>query len=151
MTAQPSTDGGFLVRFLRDPAAFAEAAAAAASELFARVGTELVVVASLVAAVVVALWLARRADARALARGARTIEILAPPEPEAAGAGALWANLHDIVGVRRRAPWRSRRHIAFEYTWREEGLRIQLWLPASVPPELVERAVEAAWPGARVL
>src|SRR5439155_2843337 len=29
-----------------------------------------------------------------------------------------------------------------------EGVRIQLWVPGVVPLGLVERAIEAAWPGA---
>ena len=38
---------------------------------------------------------------------------------------------------------------AFELTAADAGLAISLWVPGVVPPGLVERAVEAAWPGAR--
>ena len=38
---------------------------------------------------------------------------------------------------------------AFELTATDAGLTISWWVPGVVPPGLVERAVEAAWPGAR--
>jgi Type IV secretion-system coupling protein DNA-binding domain len=86
---------------------------------------------------------------RALARGARLIEISAPPEAERSGGETLWANL---LGLHRPmlTRWlRGQEHVAFEYAATGEGLSIRMWIPAQVAPGLVEQAVEAAWPGAR--
>ncbi|MFJ3779821.1 type IV secretory system conjugative DNA transfer family protein [Streptomyces sp. NPDC090075] len=40
-------------------------------------------------------------------------------------------------------------HLAWEYVFDSETIRICLWVPGVIPPGIVERAVEAAWPGAR--
>ena len=40
-------------------------------------------------------------------------------------------------------------HLGFELRADRAGLAIAIWVPGVVPPGLVERAVEAAWPGAR--
>ena len=64
------------------------------------------------------------------------------------GAAALWSNL---VGLLRPA-WRRRLtgqpHLAWEYVFDRETIRIRMWVPGVVPPGMVERAIEAAWPGA---
>ena len=79
---------------------------------------------------------------------ARQVTILATPAVDPAGGAALWSNL---VGLLRPA-WRrwltGQPHIACEYVFSEAGVAIRLWVPGVVPPGLVERAVEAAWPGA---
>lgn len=147
--AGPEHGDGLLVRLFRDPDAFRRALTNSLGSFVDRVLPVALPVVVLAAAVALGLWLARRADRRASERGARTVEILAPPEPESGGAAALWANLHDLLGHRRRAPWRCRPRVAFEYVWNDEGLRVQMWLPGNVPAGLIERAVEAAWPGAR--
>ncbi|WP_300015897.1 DUF87 domain-containing protein [Pseudonocardia sp.] len=88
----------------------------------------------------------RRRDDRLLA-GARQVTVLAPPSVDPAGGEALWANL---VGLLRPA-WRrtlgGQPHLACEYVFTSTGVTIRLWVPGAVPPGLVERAVEAAWPG----
>ncbi|WP_298800306.1 type IV secretory system conjugative DNA transfer family protein [uncultured Pseudonocardia sp.] len=82
-----------------------------------------------------------------LAADARQIIVLAPPTVDPAGGEAFWANL---VGLLRPA-WRrlltGQPHIVYEYAFTSTGTAIQLWVPGAVPPGLVERAVEAAWPG----
>jgi len=86
---------------------------------------------------------------RLLASGARLITVLPPPEVDPAGAQALWSNLMALL----RPAWRrltdGQPHLAFEYRWDTAGLQIRLWVPGVVPPGLVERAIEAAWPAAR--
>ena len=89
----------------------------------------------------------RRLRAAARRRGARYVEVLAPAEVDPAGAGAFWRNLHGLLRQRRFLAGRP--HVAFEYAWSAGRLRIGLWVPGTVPPRAVERAVEAAWPGAR--
>jgi ABC-type oligopeptide transport system ATPase subunit len=96
-------------------------------------------------------WWRRRCHERLLAGnngGARQVTVLAPPDVDPAGGAALWSNL---VGLLRPA-WHRRftgqPHVACEYTFSEAGVAIRLWVPGVIPPGLVERAVEAAWPGA---
>jgi len=99
----------------------------------------------LVAAVVAA----RRWRWRRLSEGARYVAILPPPEADLAGAAALWANLHGLLRPRWRALVSGQPHVTFELAWSGRMLRIGMWVPGVIPPGLVERAVEAAWPGAR--
>ncbi|MFL6072442.1 MAG: type IV secretory system conjugative DNA transfer family protein [Mycobacteriales bacterium] len=51
-----------------------------------------------------------------------------------------------------RPAWRrllsGQPHLAWEYTWTSDGVQINLWVPGTVPPGLIERAVQSAWPGA---
>ena len=97
----------------------------------------------------VALSAARAAQGRRMARGARLVEVLSPPVVDPEGAATLWTNL---VALQRPA-WRralfGQPHLGFELIASDAGLTISLWVPGSIPPGLVERAVEAAWPGAR--
>ncbi len=93
-------------------------------------------------------WVLRRRHAR-LADGARMVRILPPPEADPGGGQALWGNLTGLL----RPPWRQlltgQAHLAWEYAWSPAGVTISMWVPGTVPPGLVERAAEAAWPGAR--
>ncbi len=99
--------------------------------------------------VAVALAVLRRRQAARMAEGARLVRILAPPEVDPEGAATLWSNLVALL----RPAWRrllgGQPHLGFEVTSGPHGLRIGLWVPGSVPEGLVERAIEAAWPGAR--
>ncbi len=99
--------------------------------------------------VAVALAVLRRRQAARMAEGARLVRILAPPEVDPEGATTLWSNLVALL----RPAWRrllgGQPHLGFEITSGPHGLRIGLWVPGSVPEGLVERAIEAAWPGAR--
>ncbi|GAA1895286.1 helicase HerA domain-containing protein [Streptantibioticus ferralitis] len=100
------------------------------------------------AALAWARWWWRRRCRRALTVDARIVSVLPPPTADPAGAAAAWANL---VGLLRPA-WRRRLtgqpHLAWEYLFDREAIRIQLWVPGAIPPGMVERAIEAAWPGA---
>ena len=84
-----------------------------------------------------------------LGADARHVTVLTPPEVDAKGAPAFWAHL---IGQLRPAWARlliGQPHLGFEYSVTpEEGAAIRLWVPGSVPPGLVERAVASAWPGA---
>ena len=136
-------------RYLRDPAR-------AVHTLLVGLGHAMVMwgpIAGPLLAVVVAGLFAARAwwrsrCRRTLAAGARLVEILPPPAADPNGAAALWSNL---VGVLRPA-WRRRLtgqpHLAWEYAFDRETIRIRIWVPGVIPPGMVERAIEAAWPGA---
>lgn len=148
-TTIPDPSTSPLGRLLREPgptlSGWASAAWAELAPWF--VGGGAAALALVLGAVVLRRLLGRR-RATALARGARSVTVLAPPEVDTAGATTLWANLVELL----RPPWRrlleGQPHLAFELAWSEEGLRVGFWVPGPVPPGLVERAVEAAWPGA---
>ncbi|MFC0112590.1 type IV secretory system conjugative DNA transfer family protein [Kibdelosporangium aridum] len=79
---------------------------------------------------------------------ARVITIKSPPTVDPAGAITLWSNM---IGTLR--PWWARLligqpHLAFEYCFHHDTMTIQLWVPGTIPPGLVDRAITAAWPGA---
>ncbi|KLL09884.1 TraM recognition domain-containing protein, partial [Protofrankia coriariae] len=90
----------------------------------------------------------RRHYQQRLRTNARCVTVLAPPTVDPAGATALWANLLGLL----RPTWKRRLlggpHLAWEYLFTSEGVRIQIWVPGVVPSGMVERALEAAWPGA---
>ncbi len=118
--------------------------------LLHRYGLVLAIALPAFTALAIGAWvgLARWRVAR-LARGARWVAVLPPPVVEPPAAEALWANLGGLLRSHRRL-WRGGRpHVAFELRWTIGGLAIGLWVPGTVAPRLVERAVEAAWPGAR--
>ncbi len=103
-----------------------------------------------VVVVLVAGTVARRAwQARRLADGARCVTILLPPAVDAAGAHALWANLHGLIRPSWRVRLAGQPHLAFELVWTPRHVEICLWVPGTVPPELVERGIAAAWQGAQ--
>ena len=98
-------------------------------------------------------WLRRRQHA-AFADGARLVTILAPPQASPDGAVALWGHLTGLL----RPPWARLRHgqphLGWEYAWAggdAAGMTIRLWVPGTIPPGLIERAAEAAWPGAHTV
>lgn len=103
----------------------------------------------ILAAVIGGKALLQRRRTKLLADGARWMSILLPPEVDPAGAETLWLNLVELL----RPPWRrlidGQPHLSFEYLWSTEGLRIGIWVPGPVAPDLVESAIEAAWPGAQ--
>ncbi|GGL42583.1 type IV secretory system conjugative DNA transfer family protein [Planomonospora parontospora] len=81
---------------------------------------------------------------------ARLIEISCPPQVTPEGAVVFWSQL---VGLLRPAWARlttGQPHLAWEYAADDSGVRIRLWVPGTVPSGLVEKAVQAAWPGATV-
>jgi hypothetical protein len=95
------------------------------------------------------LGAARAAGRRRMTNGARPVEILTPPEVDPEGAATLWTNLVALL----RPAWRrvlcGQPHLSFELVATCGGLRFAIWVPGGIPPGMVERAVEAAWPGAR--
>ncbi|MDA8274365.1 MAG: type IV secretory system conjugative DNA transfer family protein, partial [Actinomycetota bacterium] len=97
----------------------------------------------------VALVAARRAQRRRMTRGARLVEVLSPPAVDPEGAATLWTNLVALLRPAWRRAISGQPHLGFELVGSDSGLRISLWVPGGIPPGLVERAIEAAWPGAR--
>ncbi|MFJ9174918.1 type IV secretory system conjugative DNA transfer family protein [Streptomyces sp. NPDC102360] len=148
-TATLTVADGILVDFLTDPSTFWSALGrhvltwvTAAAPVLAPAGLLLALATS------VGRRYVHRARHDRLADGARCVEILAPPMVAPHGGEVLWAQLSGLL-----RPWWHRLatvqpHLAFEYAWNHTGLRITLWVPATVPLALLRRAVEAAWPGA---
>ena len=137
-------------KFLRDPAAYLH-------ELSHRLG-DVVTGRGLLAAVLLvcgvsayvtfayAWWLRRH---EVWARNARQIIISAPPEVDPAAAREWWANLVGLLRPVCKRLLAGQPHLAWEYVWAENAVEIRLWVPGLVPPGMIERAVEAAWPAAR--
>ncbi|MCE7007078.1 type IV secretion system DNA-binding domain-containing protein [Kibdelosporangium philippinense] len=98
---------------------------------------------------VVLRLLCRLVQHRRMTTGARVVSVLPPPSVELSGAITLWSNM---VGLLRPWWWRylgGQPHLAFEYRFNHDGVSISMWVPGVVPPGMIERAIEAAWPGVR--
>ncbi|MFE9748238.1 type IV secretory system conjugative DNA transfer family protein [Saccharothrix saharensis] len=102
----------------------------------------------LTGAVVLARRRWRRRFHDRLATDARLITVLAPPTVDPAGAVTVWSNLVGLLRPGWRRGLGGQPHLTFEFVFDTDGVRIQLWVPGVVPPGMVERAIEAAWPGA---
>src|ERR1700728_1115619 len=120
----------------------------------ARVGAHLAITfgpatAGVALAGLVAVTVCRRVQAARVGDGARLVRVLPPPDVDPQGAATLWTNLVALL----RPAWRrflgGQPHLGFELTASDGGLTIAIWVPGQIPSGLVERAVEAAWPGAR--
>jgi hypothetical protein len=98
-------------------------------------------------------WLRRRQQA-AFADRARQVTVLAPPQADPGGAVALWGHLTGLLRP-PAARWLSGQpHLGWEYAFTggaAAGLAIQVWVPGTIPPDMIERAIEAAWPGAHTI
>ncbi|PKW18779.1 type IV secretory system conjugative DNA transfer family protein [Saccharopolyspora spinosa] len=93
-------------------------------------------------------WWWRGRCRRRLIENARMVTILAPPTVDPAGGAALWSHLVGLLRPRWKRLLTGQPHLACEYVFSQAGVAIRLWVPGVIPPGLVERAVEAAWPGA---
>ena len=106
------------------------------------------------AAVIAGRAYLRRRQHAAFAEAARQVTVLAPPQAGPAGAAALWGHLTGLLRP-AWARWRhGQPHLGWEYAWAggdAAGMSIRLWVPGTLPPGLIERAVEAAWPGAHTV
>src|SRR5437763_7000644 len=134
--------------YLRDPGGALLALLDQLRELALEVGPiALPGLAALTAAVLAGRrWWARRCHEQ-LAADARQVTVLAPPTVDPAGGAALWSNLVGLLRPAWRRALTGQPHVACEYVFSEAGVAIRLWVPGVIPPGLVERAVEAAWPG----
>lgn len=140
-----------LVNFLRNPShELAQALAALAHQLERLLPFALVLLAAALALVAARLVLTRVREQR-LAQGARLLELAVPPELDTEGALLLWSSLHDLLRPRVARLLGGQPQLAWELAADETGTRFRLWVPAAVPPGLVERALASAWPGITIL
>ncbi len=71
-----------------------------------------------------------------------------PPDVDPGGALLLWSALHDLLRPRLARLLSGQPHLAWEVAASETGTTFRVWVPETVPPGLIERAVSSAWPGA---
>jgi hypothetical protein len=136
-----------LVRFLRNPPhELARGLALFTHTLSHLLPVALAVVASAIAALVARDVLSRLRDARR-AQGARLLELAVPPELDPDGALLLWSSLHDLLRPRMARLFAGQPQLAWEIAADERGSRFRIWIPATIPPGLVERTLASAWSG----
>ncbi|WP_092778444.1 type IV secretory system conjugative DNA transfer family protein [Actinokineospora terrae] len=140
---------GWVEDYLRDPGGAFAALLGRLRDLAITWGPITVpVLAVLVTAVVLGRRRWQRRCHELLLADARMVTVLAPPIVDPAGGAALWSNLVGLLRPGWRRAFTGQPHVACEYVFSEAGVAIRLWVPGLIPPGLVERAVEAAWPGA---
>ncbi|MGW2157522.1 type IV secretory system conjugative DNA transfer family protein [Nonomuraea sp. NPDC001699] len=110
-----------------------------------RVALTLAVIWSVTAAVRYVLGWAHHAD---MTPQARLIEISSPPCSDLEGALVLWRQLVGLLRPAWARVFTGQPHLVWEYHGSDAGVRIRLWVPGTVPPGIVEKAIQAAWPGA---
>lgn len=146
----PGLPSGPLARYLAHPAAETARLLHQLAHLVTHLGLTFgPVVAGVALATGIIVALVRRRQAARLAEGARLVTVLAPPDVDPQGAATLWTNLVALLRPAWRRALGGQPHLGFELVATDAGLTISWWVPGTVPPGLVERAVEAAWPGAR--
>jgi Type IV secretion-system coupling protein DNA-binding domain len=106
-----------------------------------------VLAAGLAVLLVARRWWHHRCHQRLLTH-ARVVSVLAPPTVDPAGGQALWAHLVGLLRPTLKRLLAGQPHLACEYVFSQAGVAIRVWVPGVIPPGLVERAIEAAWPGA---
>ncbi|MFI6180537.1 type IV secretory system conjugative DNA transfer family protein [Nonomuraea sp. NPDC051191] len=79
---------------------------------------------------------------------ARLIEISSPPRSDPEGAAVLWRQLIGLLRPAWKRFFDGQPHLVWEYHGSDAGVRIRLWVPGTIPPSIVEKAIHAAWPGA---
>ncbi|MET9244912.1 type IV secretion system DNA-binding domain-containing protein [Nonomuraea sp. NPDC003709] len=79
---------------------------------------------------------------------ARLIEISSPPRSDPEGAVVLWRQLVGLLRPAWKRAFTGQPHLVWEYHGSDAGVRIRVWVPGAIPPGIVEKAIQAAWPGA---
>ena len=136
-----------LVRFLRDPAHQLAHALSLVEHHAVDFLPFAIALCACAAAFLVTRLLLVRIRERRLADGARLLQLAVPPELDVEGALLLWSALHDLLRPRLARLFGGQPQLAWEIAADNAGSRFRLWIPAAVPPGLVERALASAWPG----
>lgn len=90
----------------------------------------------------------RRWQTQRFARDARLITVSVPPQVDPASAPAWWAHQTGLLAPAWKRWIFGQPYLAFEYIASAAGVRVQVWVPGTVPPGMVEETIRAAWPGA---
>ena len=136
-----------LVRFLRDPSRELARALSLVEHHVAHFLPFAIAFCACAAAFLVTRLLLARIRERRLADGAHLLQLAVPPELDIEGALLLWSALHDLLRPRLARLFGGQPQLAWEIAADNAGSRFRLWIPAAVPPGLVERALASAWPG----
>src|SRR6266516_4108017 len=140
MRRRPPQPESPLVRLLRDPGGAVAHALHLSVQVLEQALPFIAAGTGVLLALALALSEVRRRRGRRLAAGARLVRIAGPPEvdPQAA------------VRPRLARLLQGQPHLGWEISADRGGSAFRLWLPGSIPPGLVERALAAAWPGTSV-
>lgn len=146
----PPELSGSLIRWLTDPFGLYRELIEAVREFIAAIapwvaGVALIFV--VFGAVIVAL---RRWKSAKDSSAARLLQILPPPEVDREGALTLWMALHALIRPRWKRWLFGQPHLVWELFAEGGEASLGMWVPGSIPPGLVERAIESSWPGCRV-
>lgn len=95
------------------------------------------------------LSIARRLRDRCLTKGGRRITVLPPPSAAGRGGQSFWMGSHSLLRPAWARALLGQPYLSWEVEARGEEIAVSVWVPKSVPPGLIERAVEASWPGSR--
>ena len=136
-----------LVRFLRDPSRELARALSLVEHHAAHFLPVAIALCAFAVAFLCTRLLLARIRERRLAEGARLLQLAVPPELDLEGALLLWSALHDLLRPRLARLFGGQPQLAWEIAADNAGSRFRLWIPAAVPPGLVERALASAWPG----
>jgi hypothetical protein len=136
-----------LVRFLHDPSRELGHALTLVEHHAVHLLPFAIALCACAAALLVTRLLLARIRERRLADGARLLQLAVPPELDLEGALLLWSALHDLLRPRLARLFGGQPQLAWEIAADNTGSRFRLWIPAAVPPGLVERALASAWPG----
>ena len=136
-----------LVRLLRDPSRELARALSLVEHHAAHFLPFAIALCACAAALLLTRLLLARIRERRLADGARLLQLAVPPELDLEGALLLWSALHDLLRPRLARLFGGQPQLAWEIAADNAGSRFRLWIPAAVPPGLVERALASAWPG----
>ncbi|MEV6986758.1 type IV secretion system DNA-binding domain-containing protein [Sphaerisporangium sp. NPDC051017] len=79
---------------------------------------------------------------------AHLIDVSSPPRSDPEGAVVLWRQLIGLLRPAWKRSFTGQPHLVWEYHGSDAGVRVRLWVPGTIPAGIVEKAVQAAWPGA---
>jgi hypothetical protein len=150
MRQRPHHPDSPLERLLRDPGGALAHALRVCVHVLEQALPFIAAASSVLLALALALADLRRRRGRRLATGARLVRIAVPPEVDPQAADLLWKTLHDLLRPRLARLLQGQPHLGWEISADRSGSAFRLWLPGSIPPGLVERALAAAWPGTSV-
>src|SRR6266540_1547330 len=150
MRQRPRHPDSPLVRLLRDPGGALAHALHVCVQVLEQALPFIAATSGLLLALALALADLRRRRSQRLAAGARLVRVAVPPELDPEAAGLLWKTLHDLLRPRLARLLQGQPHLGWEISADRSGSAFRLWLPGSIPPGLVERALAAAWPGTSV-
>lgn len=149
--ADPSMPDSPLVRYLTDPWGYLNHLLDGTARLLASMVHWALLFGIALTILGLAIIVLRTRQRQRFASGAKRFLILPPssaPDPD--GATTLWMNLHALLRPALLRLLLGQPYLAWEVAGKGYDCSVSIWVAGGIPPGLVERAVESAWPGARV-